>query len=74
MWTDYSLVWNVSEFGGIRVVRIPADKVWKSDIILYNKYVTFYDSSRDNNIKYCTKLVARAIALALLLAQHSQPF
>jgi hypothetical protein len=56
MWTDYSLVWNVSEFGGIRVVRIPADKVWKSDIILYNKYVTFYDSSRNNNIKYCSKL------------------
>lgn len=37
MWTDYNLVWNVSDFGGIRVIRIPAEKVWKSDIILYNK-------------------------------------
>ena len=40
MWVDYNLIWNVSDFGGIRVVRIPADKVWKSDIILYNKYVS----------------------------------
>ena len=37
MWRDYSLVWNVSDFGGISVVRIPAEKVWKSDVILYNK-------------------------------------
>ncbi|EFX76216.1 hypothetical protein DAPPUDRAFT_55424, partial [Daphnia pulex] len=45
MWTDYSLVWNVSEFGGIRVVRIPADKVWKSDIILYNNADSEYNSA-----------------------------
>ncbi|XP_057378607.1 neuronal acetylcholine receptor subunit alpha-10-like isoform X1 [Daphnia carinata] len=45
MWTDYSLVWNVSDFGGIRVVRIPADKVWKSDIILYNNADSEYNSA-----------------------------
>lgn len=45
MWTDYNLVWNVSDFGGIRVIRIPAEKVWKSDIILYNNADSEYNSA-----------------------------
>lgn len=36
MWIDYSLRWNPAEYGGIKVVRIPAPEVWRPDIILYN--------------------------------------
>lgn len=28
--------WNASDFGNIGVIRIPADQVWKPDIVLYN--------------------------------------
>ncbi|XP_076314678.1 neuronal acetylcholine receptor subunit alpha-9-like isoform X2 [Tachypleus tridentatus] len=35
-WTDYYLRWNVSDFNGIPVVRIPASQVWRPDISLYN--------------------------------------
>lgn len=26
------------EFDGIETIRVPADKIWKPDIVLYNKY------------------------------------
>lgn len=37
IWIDHHLKWNSSEFAGIKVIRIPYQRVWKPDIILYNK-------------------------------------
>ena len=37
VWTDYHLTWNSSDFGGIQKIRMPYFRVWKPDIILYNK-------------------------------------
>lgn len=37
MWVDESLKWNPDEFGGVKVIRIPAERVWRPDVILYNK-------------------------------------
>ena len=37
VWNDTHLTWNASDFGGIFTVALPYDKVWKPDIILYNK-------------------------------------
>ncbi|KAK7021743.1 Neuronal acetylcholine receptor subunit alpha-3, partial [Halocaridina rubra] len=37
IWTDAHLTWNASDFGGIHVIRVPFQGVWKPDIILYNK-------------------------------------
>lgn len=37
IWTDVHLTWNYSDFGGIKSLRLPYDKVWRPDIILYNK-------------------------------------
>lgn len=37
IWLDHHLRWNQSEFNGINVVRIPFNRVWKPDLILYNK-------------------------------------
>lgn len=38
MWNDYKLQWDPREYDGIEFVRVPADKIWKPDIVLYNKY------------------------------------
>lgn len=37
IWTDHHLKWNASEFAGIRVIRVPYNRVWRPDTILYNK-------------------------------------
>ncbi|XP_064619904.1 neuronal acetylcholine receptor subunit alpha-10-like [Lineus longissimus] len=36
IWVDTSMVWNSSEYGGIPNIRIPSDRVWTPDIVLYN--------------------------------------
>jgi Neurotransmitter-gated ion-channel ligand binding domain len=41
------LSWEPSEFNQLSVLRIPANKVWLPDIVLYNKYVY------SNPAKYC---------------------
>ncbi|CAG5075579.1 Similar to CHRNA7: Neuronal acetylcholine receptor subunit alpha-7 (Gallus gallus) [Cotesia congregata] len=42
-WTDYHLQWNTSEFAGIQVIRVPYNRVWRPDIILYNKLTSCAD-------------------------------
>ncbi|KAL8566075.1 hypothetical protein ACOMHN_045250 [Nucella lapillus] len=37
IWTDVGLQWDPEKYGGIRVVRLPYDEVWRPDILLYNK-------------------------------------
>ena len=44
IWTDYQLQWDEADYGGIGVLRLPPDKVWKPDIVLFNKYVIKYSS------------------------------
>ncbi len=39
VWNDYQLQWDEADYGGISVLRLPPDKVWKPDIVLFNKYV-----------------------------------
>jgi hypothetical protein len=36
-WNDTHLTWNASDFGGITTIGLPYDRVWRPDIILYNK-------------------------------------
>ncbi|CAG7829991.1 unnamed protein product [Allacma fusca] len=45
IWLDNHLTWNESEFGGIRVIRLPYHRVWRPDIILYNNADPQYTSS-----------------------------
>ncbi|XP_026319457.1 neuronal acetylcholine receptor subunit alpha-3-like [Hyposmocoma kahamanoa] len=55
IWMDYHLRWNVSEFGDISVVRIPYERVWRPDIILYNNADPNYRSAVINTnviVKY----------------------
>ncbi|XP_053227314.1 neuronal acetylcholine receptor subunit alpha-6 [Podarcis raffonei] len=39
IWNDYKLRWNPMEYEGIEFIRVPADKIWKPDIVLYNNAV-----------------------------------
>ncbi|XP_063494722.1 neuronal acetylcholine receptor subunit alpha-3 isoform X2 [Symphalangus syndactylus] len=39
IWNDYKLKWNPSDYGGAEFMRVPAQKIWKPDIVLYNNAV-----------------------------------
>ena len=39
LWQDYQLKWEPADFGSITTIRILPHKVWKPDIVLFNKYV-----------------------------------
>lgn len=36
VWEDILLKWNPDEFGGVDHIRIPTEKIWTPDIVLYN--------------------------------------
>lgn len=37
IWNDYKLKWDPSDYDGAEFMRVPAQKIWKPDIVLYNK-------------------------------------
>uniref|UniRef100_A0A8C9Y2M5 Cholinergic receptor nicotinic alpha 3 subunit n=1 Tax=Sander lucioperca TaxID=283035 RepID=A0A8C9Y2M5_SANLU len=39
IWNDYKLRWNPRDFGGVEFIRVPSNKIWKPDIVLYNNAV-----------------------------------
>ena len=36
-WTDVNLKWNTSEYGNVEDIRIPPHKIWKPDVLMYNR-------------------------------------
>ncbi|KAL3832327.1 hypothetical protein ACJMK2_023980, partial [Sinanodonta woodiana] len=51
IWIDYSLQWSPEKYGGIKVIRLPHDSVWKPDILLYNNAdVSTFLSSISSNV------------------------
>ena len=38
-WRDYKLSWEPDEYGGVKSLHVPADHIWRPDIVLYNKSV-----------------------------------
>uniref|UniRef100_A0AAN0LHM2 Nicotinic acetylcholine receptor n=1 Tax=Polyphagotarsonemus latus TaxID=1204166 RepID=A0AAN0LHM2_9ACAR len=48
-WNDYSLRWNFSDYGNVKQLYIPADKLWLPDIILYNNADDAYELSIKTN-------------------------
>uniref|UniRef100_UPI00398F158D neuronal acetylcholine receptor subunit alpha-3-like n=1 Tax=Pristiophorus japonicus TaxID=55135 RepID=UPI00398F158D len=36
IWNDYKLRWDPAEYGGIKFIRVPSEKIWRPDIVLYN--------------------------------------
>nr|ACT35385.1 nicotinic acetylcholine receptor beta 1 subunit [Pardosa pseudoannulata] len=50
MWNDYQLVWDEADYGGISVLRLPPDKVWKPDIVLFNNADGNYEVRYESNV------------------------
>ncbi|XP_074603788.1 neuronal acetylcholine receptor subunit alpha-7-like isoform X2 [Brevipalpus obovatus] len=44
-WVDTNLRWDPSQYGGITEIRIPVEKMWKPDILLYNSADERIDSA-----------------------------
>ena len=36
-WYDYKLQWNPADYGGVDMLNIPSENIWRPDIVLYNK-------------------------------------
>ncbi|XP_062380405.1 neuronal acetylcholine receptor subunit alpha-3-like [Sardina pilchardus] len=39
IWNDYKLRWLPVEYDGIESIRVPSNKIWRPDIVLYNNAV-----------------------------------
>lgn len=35
-WFDYKLQWDPKEYGGVEMLHVPSDHIWRPDIVLYN--------------------------------------
>ncbi|KAK6761481.1 hypothetical protein RB195_022520 [Necator americanus] len=44
-WIDQRLIWNHSEWEGIKMIYVPYQRLWKPDIILVNNAVREYHAS-----------------------------
>uniref|UniRef100_A0A914CVZ2 Neurotransmitter-gated ion-channel ligand-binding domain-containing protein n=1 Tax=Acrobeloides nanus TaxID=290746 RepID=A0A914CVZ2_9BILA len=40
-WYDYQMKWDPRLYGHIKTIRVPPDRVWLPDIVLFNKYAHF---------------------------------
>ncbi|XP_007525855.2 neuronal acetylcholine receptor subunit beta-4 [Erinaceus europaeus] len=49
-WTDYRLAWNSSRYEGVNILRIPANRIWLPDIVLYNNADGTYEVSLYTNV------------------------
>ncbi|KAG5872954.1 hypothetical protein JTB14_022154 [Gonioctena quinquepunctata] len=50
VWNDYQLRWDEADYGGIAVLRLPPDKVWKPDIVLFNNADGNYEVRYKSNV------------------------
>ncbi|KAF7397805.1 hypothetical protein HZH68_009027 [Vespula germanica] len=35
-WNDVNMRWNISDYGGVKDLRIPPHRLWKPDVLMYN--------------------------------------
>ncbi|XP_074034118.1 nicotinic acetylcholine receptor alpha 3 subunit isoform X1 [Leptinotarsa decemlineata] len=35
-WYDYKLKWDPKDYGGVEMLHVPSDHIWRPDIVLYN--------------------------------------
>ncbi|KAH7945217.1 hypothetical protein HPB49_008449 [Dermacentor silvarum] len=35
-WDDYKLSWDPRDYGGVDMLHVPSDHIWRPDIVLYN--------------------------------------
>jgi nicotinic acetylcholine receptor len=40
-WEDERLVWDPKDYNNLAILRIPCEKIWLPDIVLYNRSVHY---------------------------------
>ncbi|GMT09591.1 hypothetical protein PFISCL1PPCAC_888, partial [Pristionchus fissidentatus] len=79
-WMDEFLRWDPSEFGGISTLHVPADMIWKPDLLVYNNAnMNVKDNELQTNslIEYDGKVSlfrAMIIDITCYLNMNSFPF
>ncbi|XP_057371245.1 acetylcholine receptor subunit alpha-type acr-16-like [Daphnia carinata] len=49
-WRDQNLIWNPANYSGVKDVRIPPNRIWKPDILLYNSAHEGFDNTFQTNV------------------------
>ncbi|EFX77098.1 hypothetical protein DAPPUDRAFT_321683 [Daphnia pulex] len=49
-WRDQNLIWNPANYSGVKDVRIPPNRIWKPDILLYNSADEGFDNTFQTNV------------------------
>ncbi|XP_023344309.1 acetylcholine receptor subunit alpha-type acr-16 [Eurytemora carolleeae] len=49
-WHDHALMWNFSEYGGVKDIRVPPKNMWRPDLLLYNSANEAFDATFPTNI------------------------
>ncbi|KAG5325740.1 ACHA7 protein, partial [Pseudoatta argentina] len=49
-WNDVNMRWNVSDYGGVRDLRIPPSRLWKPDVLMYNSADEGFDGTYPTNV------------------------
>jgi len=49
-WFDYKMKWNVTEYGGVKSIRLPSSMIWTPDILMYNSADEDIDSKFPTNV------------------------
>ena len=71
-WNDFKLRWDPKEFKNITEVRIPSEKIWRPDIVLYNTAVGNFQgihindcNSNTGGVVYCLRW--RVVSVKIIL-------
>ncbi|KAH7731197.1 Protein ACR-3 [Aphelenchoides avenae] len=49
-WVDFQMRWDPREYEGIRTIRVPPDRVWLPDVVLFNNADGNYEVSYYSNV------------------------
>ncbi|XP_022105188.1 neuronal acetylcholine receptor subunit alpha-7-like [Acanthaster planci] len=49
-WTDPTLAWNQSHYGGVKNIRLPPSHLWTPDVLLYNSADDGFDATYHTNV------------------------
>ncbi|EZA61773.1 Acetylcholine receptor subunit alpha-like protein [Ooceraea biroi] len=71
-WYDYKLRWEPKEYGGVHMLHVPSDHIWRPDIVLYNKKKeTIKKDGLVSNRKYKVSSTAAAPRTTNVLARSA---
>lgn len=49
-WMDQNLHWDPTDYGNITTLRIPPDKIWRPDVLMYNSADERFDGTYHSNV------------------------